>query len=50
MEEGFKIEMAQKLAEDERLDQMSSQKQMMTRLKHKIEIEMLWQKKLAVYR
>ena len=50
MAEGFKIEMAQKLAEDEKLDQMSVQKRMMRKLKHKIEIEMLWQEKLAAYR
>lgn len=50
MEEEFKIKMAEKFAEDERLEQMNQQKRRMRELQHKKEIERLWQEKLAVYR
>jgi len=50
MEEEFKIKMAQKFAEDERLEQMNAQKRRMRELQHKRDIETLWQEKLAVYR
>ena len=50
MEEEFKIKMAEKFAEDERLEQMNQQKRRMRELAHKKEIERLWQEKLAVYR
>ena len=50
MEEDFKIKMAEKFAEDERLEQMNAQKRRMRELEHKREIERLWQEKLAVYR
>ena len=50
MEEEFKIKMAEKFAEDERLEQMNAQKRRMRELAHKREIERLWQEKLAVYR
>lgn len=50
MEEEFKIKMAQKFAEDERLEQMNAQKRRMRELQHKRDIENLWQEKLAVYR
>lgn len=50
MEEEFKIKMAQKFAEDERLEQMNAQKRRMRELQHKRDIEQLWQEKLAVYR
>merc|ERR1711959_228809 len=50
MEEEFKIKMAQKFAEDERLEQMNAQKRRMRELQHKRDIEALWQEKLSVYR
>ena len=50
MEEEYKIKMAEKFAEDERLEQMNQQKRRMRELAHKREIERLWQEKLAVYR
>ena len=50
MEDEFKIKMAEKFAEDERLEQMNAQKRRMRELEHKREIERLWQEKLAVYR
>ena len=50
MEEEFKIKMAQKFAEDERLEQMNAQKRRMRELQHKRDIEKLWQDKLEVYR
>ena len=49
MEEEFKIKMAEKFAEDERLEQMNAQKRRMREQEHKREIERLWQEKLAVY-
>lgn len=42
MEEEFKIKMAEKFAEDERLEQMNQQKRRMRELAHKKEIERLW--------
>ena len=50
MEEEFKIKMAQKFAEDERLEQMNAQKRRMRELQHKRDIEKLWSEKLEVYR
>lgn len=50
MEDEFKIKMAEKFAEDERLEQMNAQKRRMRELQHKRDIEKLWQEKLAVYR
>ena len=50
MEEEFKAKMAQKFAEDERLEQMNAQKRRMRELQHKRDIEQLWQEKLTVYR
>lgn len=50
MEDEFKRKMAEKFAEDERLEQMNAQKRRMRELEHKREIERLWQEKLAVYR
>jgi len=50
MEEDFKVKMAEKFAEDERLEQMNAQKRRMRELAHRKEIERLWQEKLAVYR
>lgn len=50
MEEEFKIKMAEKFAEDERLEQMNAQRRRMRELAHKKEIERLWEEKLAVYR
>lgn len=50
MEEEFKIKMAQKFAEDERLEQMNAQKRRMREQQHKRDIEKLWQDKLEVYR
>ena len=50
MEDDFKIKMAEKFAEDERLEQMNAQKRRMRELAHKREIERLWQEKLNVYR
>ena len=38
MEEEFKIKMAQKFAEDERLEQMNAQKRRMRELQHKRDI------------
>lgn len=49
MEEEFKIKMAEKFAEDERLEQMNAQKRRMREQEHKRQIEKLWQEKLAVY-
>ena len=46
MEDEFKIKMAEKFAEDERLEQMNAQKRRMKELEHKREIERLWQEKL----
>ena len=42
--------MAQKFAEDERLEQMNAQRRRMRELEHKREIERLWQEKLAIYK
>ena len=42
--------MAEKFAEDERLEQMNQQKRRMRELEHKREIERLWQERLNVYR
>ena len=42
MEEDFKIKMAQKFAEDERLEQMNAQKRRMREQQHKRDIEQLW--------
>jgi len=50
MEDEFKVKMAEKFAEDERLEQMNAQKRRMRELQHKRDIEKLWQEKLAVYR
>jgi len=50
MEEEFKIKMAQKFAEDERLEQMNAQKRRMREAQHKREIDRLWQAKLGVLR
>ena len=50
MEDEFKIKMAEKFAEDERLEQMNAQKRRMRELEHKRQIERLWQEKLATYR
>lgn len=50
MEDEFKIKMAEKFAEDERLEQMNAQKRRMREQEHKREIERLWQEKLSVYR
>ena len=50
MEEDFKRKLMDKFAEDERLEQMNSQKRRMKELEHKREIERLWQEKLTVYR
>ena len=44
------MKMAEKFAEDERLEQMNAQKRRMRELAHKKEIERLWQEKLAIYR
>ena len=49
MEQEFKIKMAEKFAEDERLEQMNAQKRRMREQEHKRQIEKLWQEKLAVY-
>ncbi len=50
MEDEFKMKMAEKFAEDERLEQMNAQKRRMREQEHKRQIEVLWQEKLAVYR
>ena len=50
MEDEFKRKMAEKFAEDERLEQMNAQKRRMKELEHKREIEHLWEEKLEVYR
>ena len=50
MEDDFKRKLAQKFADDERLEQMNAQKRRMRELEHKREIERLWQEKLAIYR
>ena len=50
MEEEFKIKMAQKFAEDERLEQMNAQKRRMREQQHKRDIDKLWQDKLEVNR
>lgn len=42
MEEEFKLKMAQKFAEDDRLEQMNAQRRRMKELEHKREIERLW--------
>ena len=49
MEMEFKMKMAEKFAEDERLEQMNAQKRRMREQEHKRQIEKLWQEKLAVY-
>ena len=49
MEMEFKMNMAEKFAEDERLEQMNAQKRRMREQEHKRQIEKLWQEKLAVY-
>jgi hypothetical protein len=50
LEDDFKRKLAQKFAEDERLEQMNAQKRRMREQEHKREIERLWQEKLAIYR
>ena len=50
MEDEFKQKMAEKFAEDERLEQMNAQKRRMRELEHKREIERLWTERLNVYR
>lgn len=50
MEDDFKHKMAEKFAEDERLEQMNAQKRRMRELQHKRDIESLWKQKLEVYR
>jgi hypothetical protein len=50
MEDEFKVKMAEKFAEDERLEQMNAEKRRMRELAHKREIERLWLEKLNVYR
>lgn len=50
MEDEFKKKLAQKFADDEKLEQMNAQKRRMRELEHKREIERLWQEKLAIYR
>lgn len=50
MEEEFKLKMAQKFAEDDRLEQMNAQRRRMKEQEHKREIERLWQEKLAIYK
>ena len=49
MEMEFKMKMAEKFAEDERLEQMNAQKRRMREQEHKRQIEKLWQEKLSVY-
>ena len=49
MEQEFKIKMAEKFAEDERLEQMNAQKRRMRELEHKREIERIWNERLVVY-
>jgi hypothetical protein len=50
MEDEFKKKMAEKFAEDERLEQLNANKRRMKELEHKREIERLWSEKLTVYR
>ena len=50
MEDEFKKKMAEKFAEDERLEQLNANKRRMKELEHKREIERLWSEKLSVYR
>ena len=50
MEDEFKRKMAEKFAEDERLEQMNAQKRRMREQAHKREIEKLWKQKLEMYR
>jgi len=42
--------MAQKFAEDERIEQLNAHKRRMKEQEHKREIEKLWGDKLALYR
>lgn len=50
MEEVFKVKMAEKFAEDERLEQMNANKRRLKEQEHKREIEKLWSEKLTIYR
>ena len=50
MEDEFKKKMAEKFAEDERLEQLNANKRRMKELEHKRDIERLWEEKLTVYR
>lgn len=50
MEEEFKHKMAQKFAEDERIELLAQNKRRMKEQEHKRDIERLWSEKLSVYR
>ena len=49
MEDEFKMKMAQKFAEDERIDQLNENKRRQKELEHRREIERLWTEKLTLY-
>lgn len=49
MEDEFKQKMAQKFAEDERIDQLNEHKRRQKELEHRREIERLWTEKLTQY-
>ena len=48
-EEVFRMQMMQKFAEDDRLEQMNAQKRRMKRLEHMREVSSLWEQKRAMY-
>lgn len=50
MEEEFKKKLAQKFAEDERIEQLNAQKRRLREQEHKREIERLWSDKLTAFR
>ena len=50
MEEEFKRKMAEKFAEDERIEQLNAQKRRLKEAEHKRAIEELWNEKLTAYK
>ncbi len=50
MEDVFKKKMAEKFAEDERLEQLNAHNRRMKEQEHKRAIEDLWSEKLTIYR
>jgi len=50
MEDEFKKKMAEKFAEDERIEQLNAHRRRMKEAEHRQAIERLWNEKLEIYR